>query len=42
MTIFIEVLKRRYAENKIAIEKLNTLLNSNKITQEEYDYIITN
>jgi hypothetical protein len=39
MSVFIEVLKRNYAESKITIDKLNELLSNQKITQEEYNYI---
>jgi len=39
MTIFVEVLKRNYITNKITLAKIDSLLNDEKITQEEYDFI---
>lgn len=39
MSPFVESLKRLYQTNKITIEKLNSLLNEEKISQVEYDYI---
>lgn len=39
MNQFIESLKRLYNDGKIAIFKLNKLLESKVITDEEYEYI---
>lgn len=41
MSVLVESLKRLYAQGKVAITKLDTLLSEGKITQEEYDYITT-
>lgn len=41
MTQFVESLCRLYRANKIDIKKLGELLALNKITQQEYDYIIS-
>lgn len=41
MTQFVESLCRLYRANKIDIKKLDELLALNKITQQEYDYIIS-
>lgn len=41
MTQFVESLCRLYRANKIDIKKLGELLASHKITQREYDYIIS-
>jgi phospholipid N-methyltransferase len=40
-TIFVESLYRLYKDNKINKNKLDELLTSKKITQAEYDYIIS-
>jgi hypothetical protein len=40
MSTLVESLKRLYLAGKVTIDKLNTMLSQNKITQEEYDYII--
>lgn len=40
MSTLVESLKRLYYEKKIGVEKLNKMLADDKITQEEYDYII--
>lgn len=39
--IFIEIMKELYQEGKVSIEKLNDLLNKNKITEKQYKYIIS-
>lgn len=41
MRPFVESLARLYIANKINKNKLKELLNTNKITQQEYDYIIS-
>lgn len=41
MSQFVESLYRLYNTNKINKEKLDALLASNKITQQEYEYIIS-
>lgn len=40
ITQFVESLSRLYKDNKINKKKLNNLLGSKKINQEEYNYII--
>ena len=40
MSTFVESLKRLYSAKRITKKKLNSLLKANKITQEEYNYII--
>ena len=42
MSQFIESLCRLYKAGKINIVKLEELLSSNKITQKEYEHIISN
>ena len=42
MTQFVESLCRLYKANKVDIVKLDELLSNNKITKEEYEYIISN
>ncbi len=42
MTIFVQSLSRLYKLEKISLDKVKELLNNKKITQEEYDYIISN
>lgn len=41
MTLFIESLYRLYKDKQIKKEKIDELLSSKKITQREYDYIIS-
>lgn len=41
MSQFIESLYRLYKFNKIDVKKLDELLKSKKINQQEYDYIIS-
>lgn len=41
MSPFIETLKRLYWAGKIDIAKIDALKNDGKITQEEYDYIVS-
>jgi len=41
MSPFVETLKRLYMTMKIDITKIEALKAVGKITQEEYDYIIT-
>lgn len=40
MNIFIESLRRLYQSGKLEKEKVVELLNRNKITEEERDYIL--
>lgn len=40
MNQFTESLARLYKDNKIEKKKLNNLLSSKKISQQEYNYII--
>ena len=40
MSRFIESLKRLYSVNKITDAKLSEMLTDNKISQEDYDYIM--
>jgi len=40
MRTLVESLKRLYNSNTVALEKLGSLLSLNKITQEEYDYMV--
>lgn len=42
MSQFVESLCRLYKAEKINIAKLEELLSSKKITQKEYEYIISN
>ena len=42
MNQFVESLRRLYKDEKINISKLEELLSSNKITKNEYEYIISN
>lgn len=39
--LFVESLCRLYRSNKIDVKKLGDLLASKKITQQEYEYIIS-
>jgi hypothetical protein len=41
MTRFVESLCRLYSANKIDNKKLNELLATQKITKQEYEYIIS-
>ena len=41
MSQFVESLCRLYKAEKIDMKKLGELLASNKITQQEYEYIIS-
>lgn len=41
MSQFVESLYRLYLNNKINKEKIDALLASKKINQQEYDYILT-
>ena len=41
MNQFVESLCRLYKAEKIDKDKLNKLLSSNKINQQEYEYIIS-
>lgn len=41
MNQFVESLCRLYRANKIEMKKLDELLAFNKITQQEYDYIVS-
>lgn len=40
MKIYIETLKRLYEKGKISLEKLNVLLDSGKITNDELVFIV--
>lgn len=40
MDIFIETLRRLYLKESIKEEKLKEYINTNKISQEEYEYIV--
>ena len=40
MTIFVESLKRLYKNDNSLLGKIKELLNNEKITQDEYDYIV--
>lgn len=40
MDIFIETLRRLYLKQNINEDKLKEYKNNNKISQEEYEYII--
>lgn len=40
MTIFVESLKRLYKNDNFLLGKIKELLNNEKITQDEYDYIV--
>ena len=39
--LFVESIRRLYAENKISKEKVVQLYESEKITKEELDYILS-
>lgn len=41
MTLFVESLYRLYKNKQVKKEKINELFASKKITQQEYDYIIS-
>jgi hypothetical protein len=41
MNTFIESLKRLYSQNKITIQKLDALLAEGKITQSQYDEVVS-
>lgn len=41
MTRKAVILKRAYGKEKITIDQLNAWLESSELTQEEYNYIIT-
>ena len=41
MTQFVESLCRLYRANKVDMKKLDELLALNKITKQEYEYIIS-
>lgn len=40
MSIFVESLKRLYADSKVNEEKLEELCKNGKITEEELNYIL--
>lgn len=40
MSQLVESLRRLYASGKLALDKLNEMRLANKITEEEYHYII--
>lgn len=39
MSDFVESLSRLYKRNVVKIEQIEKLLNSNKITKEDFEYI---
>ncbi|SHI63457.1 XkdX family protein [Lutispora thermophila] len=41
MSILIESLKRLYNANKVTIEKLQQMIDDERISKDEYRYIIT-
>lgn len=41
MSILVESLKRLYSQDKVTLAKLDSMLTDGKITQEEYDYIVS-
>jgi hypothetical protein len=41
MKIFVESLYRLYKDKQVTKEKIDEFLSSKKITQQEYDYIIS-
>ena len=41
MNLFVDSLFRLYKNGQVTKEKINALLSSEKITQQEYDYIIS-
>jgi len=41
MGTFVESLKRLYAADQVKLGKLDSLLAESKLTQEEYDYIVS-
>nr|DAQ11150.1 MAG TPA: hypothetical protein [Caudoviricetes sp.] len=41
MKVFIESLYRLYKNKQVTKEKIDEFLSSKKITQQEYDYIIS-
>ena len=40
MSILVESLKRLYTAEKVSLEKLQEMMSTNKISLEEYRYII--
>lgn len=40
MSIFVESLRRLYRDHVISKEKLEPLLETKKLTEDDYDYII--
>ena len=40
MRIFVETLKRLYINKQVTKEKINQLLEQNKISEEENEYIL--
>lgn len=40
MTVFVESLKRLYQKDSSLLTKIKELLKNEKITQDEYDYIV--
>lgn len=40
MTVFVKSLKRLYTGGKVTKEKLETMLESGKISNEEYAFIV--
>ena len=42
MSRFVNSLKRLYKNNRITSDKISELLSDGRITQEEYEYIVSN
>lgn len=40
MSIFVESLRRLYRDHVISKEKLKSLLETKKLTEDDYDYIM--
>lgn len=40
MSVFIEAMRTMYLNGKVDEKKLKTLLNTGKISAEEYEYIV--
>lgn len=42
MSRFVNSLKRLYKNNRITSDRISELLSDGRITQEEYEYIVSN
>lgn len=40
MSIFVESLRRLYRDHVISKEKIDSLLETKKLTEDDYDYIV--